>query len=84
MEDVLKQLRCQRMKITPYASDTKVQAKTAIHARSLEEVQKRGGWRSFATVRRYEKHTRLSLVMSKILPELLQQGPALERDVERL
>ena len=31
-----------------------------------------------------KKHAGLSLVLSKIPPELLQGGPALERDLERL
>ena len=65
-EDALKQLRCQQLQITPYtlrhggASEDR-----AVSARSLEEVQKRGRWKSFTSVRRYEKLARLSLVMSK-------------------
>ena len=85
MENALKQLRCQQLQITPYAlrhggaSDD-----CAVNARGLEEVQKRRGWKSFHSVRRYEKHARLSLVVTKIPPELLWQGPALECDLERL
>ena len=65
-EDALKQLRCQQLQITPYtlrhggASEDR-----AVSAKSLEEVQKRGRWKSFTSVRRYEKLARLSLVMSK-------------------
>ena len=84
-QNALKPLRCQQLQITPYAfrhggaSDDR-----AVNARSLQDVQKRGGWKSFNSVRRYEKHARWFLVMSKIPPELLQQVPALERDLERL
>ena len=56
----------------------------AVNARSLEEVYKRGGWKSFTSVRRHEKHARLSLLMAKIPIRLLQQGPALENDLGRL
>ena len=45
-----------------------------------EEMQKCGGWKRFNSVRRYEKHTRLSLVMSKIPPELLPQANATWND----
>ena len=34
-------------------------------------------------MQRYGKHARLPLIMSKIPPELLRQGPTLERDLER-
>ena len=84
MESALKQLRCQQLQITPQplqhggASEDR-----AVNAGSLEEVQKRGGWKSFNSVRRYEKHARFSLVVSKFPPELLRQGPVLELDLER-
>ena len=85
MENALKQLRCQQLQITPYAlRHGGASEDRAVNARSQEEWQKRGGWKSFNSVRRYEKHARLSLDMSKIPRELLQQGPALERDLERL
>ena len=80
MENALKQLRCQRLRITPHAfrhcgaSEDRV-----VNARNLKEAQKHGGWKSFTSVRRDEKHARLSLVM-----ELLKQGLALEHDLERL
>ena len=81
----LKQLRCQQLQITPNAlRHGSAREDPAVNARRLEEVQKREAWKSFASVRRYEKHARLSLIVSKIPPELLGQGLALERDLERL
>ena len=49
MEDALKQLRCQRLKISPHAlRHGGASEDRAVNARSLEEVQKRGGCESFA------------------------------------
>ena len=78
-------LRCQQLQITPCAlRHGGASEDRAVNARSLEEVQKRGGWKSFNSVRRSEKHACLSQIMSTIPPELLRQGPALERDLDRL
>ena len=38
----------------------------SVRARGLPEVQSRGGWRSFSSVRRYEKHRRLGAQLMKI------------------
>ena len=60
MENALKQLRCQQLQITPYVlQHGGASEECAVNARSLE-VQKRGGWKSFNSVRRYEKHARFS------------------------
>ena len=58
----LGRLKLTGLKLSPYslrhggASEDR-----AMNERSLLEVQKRGGWRSFQSVRRYEKHGRLAL-----------------------
>jgi len=60
--DTLGRLKLTGMKLSPYslrhggASEDR-----AMNERSLLEVQKRGGWRCFQSVRRYEKHGRLAL-----------------------
>ena len=52
------------MQITPYTlRHGGANEDCAVIARSLEEVQKRGGWKSFNSVRRCEKHARMSLVI---------------------
>ena len=38
----------------------------SMRSRDLKEVQQRGGWRSFTSVRRYEKHGRLGLEWAKL------------------
>jgi integrase len=44
----------------------------AVGARGLPEVQKRGGWKAFSSVRRYEKHARLNLVANRMPPRLVE------------
>jgi integrase len=50
-----------------------------VDARPLAEVQHRGGWKRFQSVRRYEKHGRVSLELQKLRPEvrakLLSEAP---------
>ena len=61
-------------------SDTEARAKTVLSTpEAWKEVQNCGGWKSFNSVRRSEKHARLSLVMSKIPPELLRHWKRLQR-----
>ena len=80
MENALKQLRCQQLQIMPCAlRHGGASEDRAVNDRSLEEVQNCGGWKSFNRVRRNEKHARLSLVMSKIPPELLRHRKRLQR-----
>ena len=38
----------------------------SVRCRGLPEVQSRGGWRSFSSVRRYEKHGRLGAQLNKL------------------
>ena len=40
---------------------------------SLLELQKRGGWQCFASVRRYEKQARLNLTLSKVSAGMLRE-----------
>jgi len=60
--DTLGRLKLSGMKLSPYSLRHGVASEDrAMNERSLLEVQKRGGWRCFQSVRRYEKHGRLAL-----------------------
>ena len=50
----------------------------SVSARPLLEVQKRGGWKAFSSVRRYDKHGRLGLQLQK-LPCHVRQRLAAQR-----
>ena len=53
-------------------------------SRALLDVQKRGGWRSFQSVRRYEKHARLGMMMHRIPARLREEAQRRERELARL
>ena len=69
---VLKQLHLSHLGLTAYclrhggASEDRAQ-----NTRPLLEVMKRGGWKSLNSLRRYEKHGRLQLVLEKLPRRLL-------------
>jgi len=56
----------------------------ASSSRPLLEVQKRGGWRTFESVRRYEKHARHGLLLHRVPPALLREAAAREPELSRL
>ena len=41
-----------------------------VEARPLAEAQHRGGWKCFQSVRRYEKHGRVTLELQRLRPEV--------------
>lgn len=43
-------------------------------ARGLEEVRRRGRWRSWTSVRRYEKGSRVSQMLNRLPPEILDRA----------
>lgn len=43
-----------------------------VNARNLAEVQQRGNWRAFASLRRYEKHGRLGIQLQKLPADVLK------------
>ena len=79
MEDALGQLPLSSI-TNDYYSD--VSDDDVVNVRNVEEIRRRGGWKSFISLRRYDKYTRLSMVRVKILSELLHQGSAREHDLQ--
>ena len=60
------------LKFTPYGlRHGGASHDAAARRRALQDIQKRGNWRSFASVRRYEKSGRLALELRKI-PDALR------------
>ena len=54
----------------------------ALKRRRLEEIQRRGRWRSFASVRRYEKGGRLQQLLQLLPQSTLDQAVKATKDVE--
>ena len=52
--------------------------------RSVEAVAKRGGWRSFASIRRYEKHGRLNLVLQSMPEETRTKAKLQEKTLSSI
>jgi hypothetical protein len=52
--------------------------------RTLEEIQKRGQWKAFSSVARYEKSTRVMATYGKLPQETRNRCERLTRDLERL
>jgi len=50
-----------------------------VEARPLAEVQHRGGWKAFSSVRRYEKHGRVSMELQKLQPHVLRKVMSLAK-----
>ena len=55
----------------------------SLKTRCLAEIQQRGGWRSFQSVRRYEKHGRLGIETSKLSAQLLSRAASAPLSVKR-
>jgi len=52
--------------------------------RSLENVQARGRWRSFSSVRRYEKSSRLNEQLNKLRPEVRARAVKAEQEIAQI
>ena len=53
----------------------------ATDERTLLEVQARGNWRCFESVRRYDKHARLGDVLSRLATGLRRRLRAMEEEL---
>ena len=75
-------LGLETLKLTPYclrhggASEDR-----ASRSRTLGEVQKRGGWKSFRSLMQYEKHARLALLVNQIPLALRKTAPQAEQEL---
>jgi integrase len=74
-----------QLKVTPYSlRHGGASEDVSSRSRALLDVQKRGGWRSFQSVRRYEKHARLASMMRRIPAQLREEAQRRERELARL
>ena len=56
----------------------------ALQKRRLDEIQRRGRWKSFASVRRYEKGGRLNQMLHELDPGVLDKCIQATHDIEQI